>query len=206
MNWRPTPNRASIGAGPRIGNIGYRRRVLRNGDDPRSTGLICAHHWFFERLTFDIATAKIYTTQHGYALDMFQVMPKRGKAEGNAEAAATIEKELAICLNEQMPISVGNTGRISRQVKHFPISPVITLNPSRHKPFYDLSISCADRPGLLSTIARVLLAQDVNLQDARISTLGQRAEDVFVIENAKLAEAGFAGELQAKLEAEIRPI
>jgi [protein-PII] uridylyltransferase len=104
-----------------------------------------------------------------------------------------------------MPISVGNTGRISRQVKHFPINPVITLSPSRRKPFYDLSISCADRPGLLSTIARVLLAHDVRLQDARISTLGQRAEDVFVIEHAKLAEVDFAGELQAKLEAEIRP-
>jgi hypothetical protein len=36
--------------------------------------------------------------------------------------------------------------------------------------------------------------------------LGQRAEDVFVIEHAKLAEAEFAGELQAKLEAEIRPV
>ncbi len=177
--------------------------MMMTRDQP---GLFARITDFFERLTFDIVTAKIYTTQHGYALDMFQVMPKRGSAEGSAEAAAMIEKELARCLDGQTPISVGNTGRISRQVKHFPINPVITLNPSRHKPFYDLSISCADRPGLLSTIARVLLAHEVRLQDARISTLGQRAEDVFVIENAQLAEMGFAGELQAKLEAEIRPV
>ena len=169
-------------------------------------GLFARITGFFEHLTFDIVTAKIFTTQHGYALDMFQVMPKRGKAEGSADTAVMIEEELARCLDGQTPISAGNTGRISRQVKHFPISPVITLNPSRHKPFYDLSISCADRPGLLSTIARVLLAYNVNLQDARISTLGQRVEDVFVIENAKLAEAGFARELQAKLGAEIRPV
>ena len=201
----PSPERAvvHVRAYEILGIDGGFSVMVMTRDQP---GLFARITGFFERLTFDIATAKIYTTEHGYALDMFQVMPKRGKAEGGAEAAATIEKELARCLDEQTPISVGNVGRISRQVKHFPISPVITLNPSRHKPFYDLSISCADRPGLLSTIARVLLAHDVNLQDARISTLGQRVEDVFVIENAKLSETKFAAELIAKVEAELRPV
>jgi [protein-PII] uridylyltransferase len=200
----PSPKRAvvRVRASEILGIDGGFSIMVMTPDQP---GLFARITGFFERLTFDIATAKIFTTQHGYALDMFQVMPKRGKAENSTEFAATIEKELAKSLDAQMPISVGNTGRISRQVKHFPINPVITLNPSRRKPFYDLSISCADRPGLLSTIARVLLAHDIRLQDARISTLGQRAEDVFVIEHAKLAEAEFAGELQAKLGAEIRP-
>jgi [protein-PII] uridylyltransferase len=201
----PAPERAvvHVRAYEILGIDGGFSVMVMTRDQP---GLFARITGFFERLTFDIATAKIYTTEHGYALDMFQVMPKRGKAESSAEAAATIEKQLARCLDEQTPISVGNAGRISRQVKHFPISPVITLKPSRHKPFYDLSITCADRPGLLSTIARVLLAHDVNLQDARISTLGQRVEDVFVIENAKLSEAEFASELITKVEAELRPV
>jgi [protein-PII] uridylyltransferase len=200
----PSPKRAvvRVRASEILGIDGGFSVMVMTQDQP---GLFARITGFFERLTFDIATAKIFTTQHGYALDMFQVMPKHGKAESSTEFAATIEKELAKSLDAQMPISIGNTGRISRQVKHFPINPVITLNPSRRKPFYDLSISCADRPGLLSTIARVLLAHDIRLQDARISTLGQRAEDVFVIEHAQLAEAEFAGELQARLEVEIRP-
>ena len=201
----PSPERAvvHVRAYEILGIDGGFSVMVMTRDQP---GLFARITGFFERLTFDVATAKIYTTQHGYALDMFQVMPKRGKAESSAEAAATIEKQLARCLDEQTPISVGNAGRISRQVKHFPISPVITLQPSRHKPFYDLSVTCADRPGLLSTIARVLLAHDVNLQDARISTLGQRVEDVFVIENAKLSEAEFASELITRVEAELRPV
>jgi [protein-PII] uridylyltransferase len=39
----------------------------------------------------------------------------------------------------------------------------------------------ADRPGLLSAIARVLLNNALNLIDARVTTLGLRAEDAFVV-------------------------
>ena len=44
-----------------------------------------------------------------------------------------------------------------------------------------VTVSCADRPGLLSSISRVLLKHDLNLNDARVTTLGARAEDVFVV-------------------------
>ena len=44
-----------------------------------------------------------------------------------------------------------------------------------------MSVSCADRPGLLSAISRVLLKHGLNLIDARVTTLGARAEDVFVM-------------------------
>ena len=53
-------------------------------------------------------------------------------------------------------------------------------------------------------MARVFLAFDVNLQDARITTLGQRAEDVFIVANKKLGDAAFAAEFQAALIAELR--
>jgi len=58
---------------------------------------------------------------------------------------------------------------------------------------------------LLSTIARVLLKFDINLHDARVSTLGQRAEDAFVIENAQLADAEFSRKLRAKLVTQLAP-
>jgi [protein-PII] uridylyltransferase len=172
-------------------------------------GLFARITSYFERLAFDIAAAKVFTTQHGYALDMFQVLPKRGKAASYGDIGAAIERELAAVLDTQAPIpnvQTGTAARASRQVRHFPITPVITLQPSRRKPYYELSISCADRPGLLSAIARVLLAHGVNLYDARISTLGQRAEDVFVIENSELANAAFATALTEKLTEEIRPV
>ncbi|MCG8465337.1 MAG: hypothetical protein MI750_10870, partial [Xanthomonadales bacterium] len=42
-------------------------------------------------------------------------------------------------------------------------------------------LECTDRPGLLSLIAEVLLAEHVRIHDARIATLGDRVEDLFVL-------------------------
>lgn len=166
-------------------------------------GLFARITGFFDWLAYDIAAAKIFTTRHGYALDMFHVLPKRGKAESNADVVAIIERDLATLLDENRQVG-GSGGRLGRQVKHFPVEPQITLHASRRKPFFDLAISCADRPGLLSAIARVLWEHEVNLRDARVSTLGQRAEDVFVIESARLTEEAFATNLKAKLMEQIR--
>ena len=159
----------------------------------------------FEKLGFDIAAAKIYTTAHGYALDMFQILPKIEGASRYRDVIGTIERTLARLLNDPAAPLASMSGRISRQVKHFPIEPAITLIPARQTPYFELSVSCADRPGLLSTIARVFLTFDINLHDARITTLGQRAEDVFILAHPQLADAAFANEFQSKLAKELRP-
>ena len=49
------------------------RAPLRRDDLP---GLFARITWFFERMQFDVAAAKIYTTQHGWALDTFQVLSR----------------------------------------------------------------------------------------------------------------------------------
>ena len=168
-------------------------------------GLFARITGYFEKLSFDIAAAKVYTTKHGYALDTFQVLPKSGAAARYKDVPATIAKDLARVLDDPALNLSRSSGRIARQVKHFPIEPVITLKPARQAPYVELNVSCADRPGLLSSIARVFLQFDVNLHDARINTLGQRAEDVFIVANKKLANAEYAAEFQAALSRELRP-
>jgi [protein-PII] uridylyltransferase len=65
-----------------------------------------------------------------------------------------------------------------------------------------VTVSCGDRPGLLSSISRVLLKHGLNLIDARITTLGARAEDVFVVNGAAVeSEAP-----RAKLAEELRKL
>ncbi len=53
-----------------------------------------------------------------------------------------------------------------------------------------LSFTAGDRPGLLAKVARLLLEHDVSVASARINTLGNRAEDVFVLQGEELAEPG----------------
>jgi [protein-PII] uridylyltransferase len=68
------------------------------------------------------------------------------------------------------------------------MEPRIEITPERRPGRWQVAVSCADRPRLLSTVARVFLAHGLNLVDARVTTLGARAEDVFVV-NGKAVEA-----------------
>ena len=167
-------------------------------------GLFARITGYFEKLAFDIAAAKVYTTNHHYALDAFQILPKSSATSRYKDVAANIERGLARVLDEATNETTPHSGRIARQVKHFAFEPTVSLGPARQKAYFELNVSCADRPGLLSSMARVFLAYDVNLQDARISTLGQRAEDVFIVANKKLSDPAFAAKFQNALIAELR--
>jgi [protein-PII] uridylyltransferase len=67
-----------------------------------------------------------------------------------------------------------------------------------------LTVIAGDRPGLLSRIARVLTAYDISLHTARISTLGARAEDVFLISGPALHDAKTLVRLEAELIDQLR--
>ena len=156
----------------------------------------------FERLQLDIASARIYTTTNGYALDSFLVLPKSRQLSRQHAPRTTpemsIQKELTkVLLAAEIPEPA--RARSARQAKHFPLVPEITLRRSRVAPFYEISITCADKPGLLSAIARALNESHINLHDARITTLGSRAEDVFIVEHARMAEPAFADALKTAL-------
>jgi [protein-PII] uridylyltransferase len=163
-------------------------------------GLFARITGFFERIGGDIAAARVYTARDGLAIDQFQVLPKNSARAGEA---AAIQRQLARHLQSHGgPLAV--SGRIARQVRHFPIEPVVALSQSRRAGFWELSLSCADRPGLLSAIARVFHEEGVDLHDARVTTLGSRAEDVFVIAHAALGEPHFNAALEAKLAQAVR--
>jgi [protein-PII] uridylyltransferase len=66
-----------------------------------------------------------------------------------------------------------------------------------------LSIVAADRPGLLYGIARTLARYHVSLQTARINTLGDRAEDVFLVSGAALGNPKTVLQLEQDLLQEL---
>ena len=48
-----------------------------------------------------------------------------------------------------------------------------------------LEVASPDRPGLLARIGRIFVDYDIELQAAKIQTLGERVEDVFFITDAE---------------------
>jgi [protein-PII] uridylyltransferase len=154
---------------------------------------------FFERTQFNIVEAKIHTTRHGYALDSFQVMDPEGNVENYRDIMSFIEFELAERLAKQAPLEPPMQGRMSRQLKHFPINPEVNVRPDERGTHHVLSVTAGDRPGLLSRIARVLVAYEVDVRSAKINTLGARAEDVFLVSGSALSNPRSVVRLETEL-------
>ncbi len=146
---------------------------------------ICA---FFERIGFSIAEAKVYTTVHGYALDTFQVLDPQGATAHYRDLIAYIEHELTEQLRRDGPLPPPARGRVSRRVRSFPVTPEVSVRPDERGRLFYLNFTAGDRPGLLSSVARVLVDYGIEVQTAKINTLGERAEDSFVIRGDALRE------------------
>jgi [protein-PII] uridylyltransferase len=153
---------------------------------------------FFARAGYSIVDAKIHTTAHGYALDSFVVLDIENR-DNDREMVAYIEHELEQRLLHQMPPDVPSAGRLSRQVKHFPIKPEVGIRGDEKGSHFILSLTAADRPGLLYTVANTLTEHGANLHTAKITTLGERAEDVFLISGGDLRDTGKRIRLETEL-------
>ncbi len=167
----------------RLSPIGEGMQVLvYTPDQPDLFARICG---FFDQNGFSILDAKVHTANNGYALDTFQVVTSAVQ-EHYREMMSMVEVELSRTVAEQRPLPSSARVRQSRRVKSFPFQPRVDLRPDEKAQRWILSVSASDRAGLLYAIARVLAHHKVNLQLAKISTLGERVEDTFLIDGPEL--------------------
>ena len=154
-------------------------------DVPDLFARICG---YFDQASFSILDAKIHTAKNGYALDTFQVISPDLNSENDhfRELAAMVEAELDRTIETRGQLPVPSMGRISRRVKSFPIAPRVDLKPDEKAQRWLLSVSASDRVGLLYLIARVLAKHHINLKLAKVTTLGERVEDTFLIDGPEL--------------------
>jgi len=151
-------------------------------DQPDLFVRICG---YFDSSHFSILDARVHTTLTGHALDTFQVVAPT-MSEHYRELIAMVENNLAQTIDERGPLPTPAKGRLSRRVKSFPITPRVDLRPDEKAQRWLLSISASDRAGLLYGITRVLAHYDISVQLAKVTTLGERVEDTFLISGAQL--------------------
>ncbi|MDQ2779784.1 MAG: [protein-PII] uridylyltransferase, partial [Pseudomonadota bacterium] len=164
---------------------------------------------YFDSAGFSILDAKIHTTRTGYALDTFQVVSQHLGASGDGSAAdrdvlyrdliSLVETQATTALSSDGPLPEPRRGRISRRVRSFPVKPRISLAPDERAQRWLLTVSASDRSGLLYAIARVLASHAVNLQLAKITTLGERVEDTFLVDGPELQRT----KSQLRIESEL---
>ncbi|MBE7459821.1 MAG: [protein-PII] uridylyltransferase [Zoogloeaceae bacterium] len=179
---------------PHIGEAGLQVMVY-TPDQPHLFARLCG---FFSRLGYSIAEAKIHTTRHGYALDSFMLLDPDGRL-ASRDMISLIEHDLAARLAAGGAPEKVASGRLSRQVRNFPIVPEVQIRQTEKPGQYLLSVVAADRPGLLFTVASTLDAHGLNVHTARIATLGERVEDTFLVSGTELAKTATLLRLETEL-------
>jgi [protein-PII] uridylyltransferase len=140
---------------------------------------------YFDNAGFSILDARIHTTLTGHALDTFQVVAPT-LSDHYRELIAMVENNLASTIDQRGPLPPPSKGRLSRRVKSFPITPRVDLRPDEKAQRWLLSVSASDRTGLLYCISRVLARHEISVQLAKVTTLGERVEDTFLISGPEL--------------------
>ncbi|MDP1928508.1 MAG: [protein-PII] uridylyltransferase [Thiobacillus sp.] len=196
MLWRRTHTTQAV-VQARLSPVGEGIQVLvYTPDRPDLFARICG---FFARIQYTILEAKIHTTQHGYALDSFQVMDLANRGIHYRDFLSYVEHELARDLDPVRPMQTAPRGRLSRHQRHHPYPTTVRLEADAQGHGHMLTIICADRGGLLFAVAEVLMQHDVSVYAAKIDTLGERVEDTFLLRGEALQTPA---KLQA-LEADI---
>lgn len=139
-----------------------------------------------DQLGLTILDARIMTTLDNYALNSFQVLEQSG------ESINDLLREIHICSVLRNNLLLGkvkehkNLHRESRQAKHFPIPTSIQFHADPLNRHTIIELITTDHAGLLSKIGRAFVKQDIHLQNAKITTIGGRAEDMFYITDRQL--------------------
>ena len=159
-------------------------------DGPGIFARICR---FFAQEQMNIVDARIYTTEDGFVLDTFVVQNTDLDSEALRNLSNKLPQKLLSFLSatEQNENSFIKQHLASRRLRNFPITPQVTLYPQDSPFFYLLEIISGDYPGLLARIAEILTENNIRLYYAKISTLGERVEDSFLISSAQLDQTAF---------------
>ena len=164
---------------------------------------------YFDGAGYSIQDAKIHTSRSGYALDTFQVIHPHydsGDQSAYRDLISMIETQLTVALAGDGPLAPPSRGRVSRRVKSFPITPRVSLRPDERAQRWLLTVSSSDRSGLLYGIALVLARHQVNLQLAKVTTLGERVEDTFLIDGPVLRQTRAQLQIETELLDALAPV
>ncbi len=161
-----------------------------------------------DHLNLSIQDARIYNTERGgYTIDTFYVLDDNNQPIGNNPALRekiqnSLQAELALVDNYRDIIS----RRTPRQLKNFAIPTRTSISNDISSNSTVLEIICPDRPGLLALIARIFLRNNLQLSNAKITTLGERVEDLFFISDGDgnpLSDPQLCEDLQLQIRTEL---
>lgn len=99
----------------------------------------------------------------------------------NPARLAEIQKVVTEYLNSDMTAISPAHVRQSRKDKYFSHGIEINWLNSPERDYSTIEVNCPDQSGIIASIGKVFANNEINLKDARLTTLGERVEDLFFV-------------------------
>lgn len=135
-----------------------------------------------DRRNLNVHDAQIMTSKDGYVLDTFMVLDQNGQAIEESRHKA-LSKHLVHVLEDGRPTKI-KTRRIPRNLQHFKVKTQVDFLPTKSKKRTLMEFVALDTPGLLATVGATFAELHLDLHAAKITTIGERAEDLFILTGA----------------------
>ena len=145
------------------------------------------------RLGLTVLDSRIMTGNHGMTLDSYVVEDATASSaaastHAAAPAGAARREEIRTALRRGLRKPADVPRRVRRlprrQLRHFTIPVEVNFTRDASNRRTVMEVIAADRPGLLARIGWALADARVRIQNAKIATFGERAEDVFYVTDA----------------------
>lgn len=152
-------------------------------------------------LGMTIVDARIVPVANGFSLDTYICMELDRRTEVDEARLTKIRRSMTRILTTDDARALKVTRRAPRQVRMFPTKTVIDFDHDVSNRRTVMELAAGDRPGLLSTVGQTFIEFGVNIETAKIMTIGERAEDVFYVvdEHGEQLTDEVCGQLRERL-------
>ena len=134
----------------------------------------------FDQMNLDVLDARIITATRDFALDSYVLLDRSGTLLVDSDSQQELKQRLIDAFKNPTSPKLTNK-RIPRQLKHFNVATTINFEFNEASSQHIMSLETLDQPGLLARVGQIFLQQQIEVHAARITTLGERAEDMFYI-------------------------
>lgn len=150
-----------------------------------------------DKKNLSVHDAQVMTSKDGHALDTFMVLDQNDDAI-SIDRHPRIIDGVGKALNETGKITIPKR-RSPQKLQHFSVKTQVLFLPTKNGRRTLMELVALDTPGLLARVGAVFARQNVSVHAAKITTIGERAEDFFIVTD--LDNQALTSEHQAQLKA-----
>jgi [protein-PII] uridylyltransferase len=146
---------------------------------PDYDGLFSAVTAVIDELGLDVLSARVGTTADGKSFDLFQLMDRNSQVLNEVDSERLKTRLCRVLASNTVPGPV--VRKLPRRLRPFVSAPEIHFSAAQGGEKTLMDLACSDRPGLLSDISAAMVTCGIRIHDAKITTMGDRVEDAFIL-------------------------